>query len=103
MKETRELLVFLTKIILKTIENSKDGFKLAELLTYIENITDAPEAFGGIKLIKSELQGATSQDIYTLANSVRELVSKQVDDELLVETVISALTTLLLTYSVTAK
>jgi len=103
MKETKELLVFLTKIILKTVENSKDGFKLAELLTYIENIQDAPAAFGGIKLIKSELKGATSEDIYTLTGSVRDLVSAEVEDELLVETIISALSSLLLTYAYTAK
>lgn len=105
MKETTELLVFLAKIILKTIHNQKDGFQLGDLLTYIENIKDAPQAFSGLKEIKPEFANADSATIKELVNSIKViLVEKEPNiDELLLEALISSLTTLFSTYALLAK
>lgn len=103
MKETQELVTFLTKIILKTIENQKDGFQLQDLLTYITELKDAPAAFTGLGNIKTEFELAKPTDIYSLTDQIRRLVAASVTDPLLIETIVSATTTVLLTYATVAK
>lgn len=105
MIETKELLVFLTQIILKTIHNQKDGFQLADLLTYVNMLPDAPKAFGGLKDIKPEFAAADSNTIKELVNSVKEIIVEKEPniDELLLEALVSSLTTLFSTYALLAK
>jgi hypothetical protein len=106
MKETKEFLLFITKIILKTIENQKDGWQLSDLLTYITDLKDAPAAFTGLGHIKTEFQLATHFDIYGLADEIRRAIADQLGgnaDPLLTETIVSAVTTVLLTYATIAK
>lgn len=105
MKETNELLVFLTQIILKTIHNQKDGFQLGDLLTYIENIKDAPQAFTGLKAIKGEFEAASTEEVKGLVSSVKAvIVEKEPNiDTLLLEALVSSLTTLFSTYALLAK
>lgn len=105
MKETNELLVFLTKIILKTVENQKDGFQLSDLLTYIENITDAPAAFGGLNKIKPEFIEAGVADIEGTAKLIEDTIKNEYPqiDTLLLGTLVSSLKTLLSTYALITK
>jgi hypothetical protein len=103
MKETSELLVFLTKVILKTLHNQKDGFQLKDLLEYIEHLKDAPQAFIGLKNIKPEFINASTTDIYTLTEEIHDLIHNEIDDDILCETIVNTLQTLLFTYAVLAK
>ena len=106
MKETSELVVFLTKVILKTLHTQKDGFQLKDLIEYIEHLKDAPQAFMGLKNVKTEFELANQFDIYGLADQVRRLIADELGanaDPLLIETIVSAISSVLLVYARIAK
>lgn len=106
MKETQELVVFLTKVILKTLHTQKDGFQLKDLIEYIEHLKDAPQAFMGLKNVKTEFELATHLDIYGLSDTVRRLIADELGanaDPLLIETIVSAISSVLLVYARIAK
>lgn len=94
MKETKELVVFAAKLVRQTLEAMKDGFQLQDIALFLDEAMDAPAAISGINEIKGEFQAATVQDINGLMAEVKTILAPEIEDEVLLETVILALNTI---------
>jgi hypothetical protein len=90
MKETREITVFVAKVIRQSLESFADGFQFSDIASFLDEAMDAPKAFTGLDQCKAELQSASLQDIHKLVDEVKEILSSEFDNEVVLEAIISA-------------
>jgi hypothetical protein len=91
MKETKELVLFAAKVLRQVLEASKDGFQLQDIALFLDEAMDAPAAIAGINHISQEFKDASVSDINTLMANVKAILADQIEDEVLLETVILSL------------
>tara|TARA_S200002703_G_scaffold33423_1_gene28979 strand:- start:1107 stop:1475 length:369 start_codon:yes stop_codon:yes gene_type:complete len=103
MKETKELAVVVAKLIRQSLESFQDGFDVTDIASFLDEAMDVPVALTGLKAIQGEFVNATPNDIDDIAIEIADILSSEVKNEMLLETIASAIKTILLAYALTTK
>lgn len=81
VKETQELLIFLTLVSKFIADKSKGGFKKHELFAAIPLIDDAMGAFAGIDQVPAELADLDDEEAATLATETKKVLANLYPDD----------------------
>lgn len=103
MKETKELAVVVAKLIRQSLESFQDGFDVTDIASFLDEAMDVPVALTGLKAIQGEFANATPNDIDDIAIEIADILSSEVKNEMLLETIASAIKTVLLAYALSTK
>lgn len=103
MKETKELAVVVAKLIRQSLESFQDGFDVTDIASFLDEAMDVPVALTGLKAIQGEFANATPNDIDDIAIEIADILSSEVKNEMLLETIASAIKTILLAYALSTK
>jgi len=103
MKETKELAVVIAKLIRQSLESFQDGFDVTDIASFLDEAMDVPVALTGLKAIQGEFANATPNDIDDIAIEIADILSSEVKNEMLLETIASAIKTVLLAYALSTK
>ena len=103
MKETKELAVVIAKLIRQSLESFQDGFDVTDIASFLDEAMDVPVALTGLKAIQGEFANATPIDIDDIAIEIADILSSEVKNEMLLETIASAIKTVLLAYALSTK
>lgn len=103
MKETKELAVVVAKLIRQSLESFQDGFDVTDIASFLDEAMDVPVALTGLKAIQGEFANATPNDIDDIAIEIADILSTEVKNEMLLETIASAIKTVLLAYALSTK
>lgn len=103
MKETKELAVVIAKLIRQSLESFQDGFDVTDIASFLDEAMDVPVALTGLKAVQGEFANATPNDIDDIAIEIADILSSEVKNEMLLETIASAIKTVLLAYALSTK